>query len=164
MLVDVEFPAHLPAAVTVPVDALVDSGTRTSVYVEHGEGVFEPREVETGRRSDDQVEILHGVQPGERVVVAAAFLVDSESRLRAPEPRTPPTRITDGPAARPNSMATAKIVRDPVCGMVVDPSVAAASGNSLEDHGKKFYFCSPEHKRAFQKDPSASSSGHQGDD
>lgn len=83
MRVDVELPVRLAPAVTVPVDALVDSGAHTRVYVEHGEGIFEPREVETGQRTADAVEILKGVQPGERVVVASTFLVDSESRLKA---------------------------------------------------------------------------------
>ncbi len=69
MVVDVELPVRLAAAVTVPADALVDSGARARVYVEHGEGVFEPREVETGWRSGERVEILRGVEPGERVVV-----------------------------------------------------------------------------------------------
>ncbi|HXN49284.1 MAG TPA: efflux RND transporter periplasmic adaptor subunit, partial [Bryobacteraceae bacterium] len=86
MLVDVAFPVRLQPAVTVPLDALVDSGARARVYVERGEGVFEPREVETGWRFGERVEIRHGVQPGERVVVAATFLVDSESRLKAPSP------------------------------------------------------------------------------
>ncbi len=86
MLVDVELGVRLPPAVTVPLDALVDSGVRARVYVERGEGVFEPREVETGWRSGERVEILRGVQPGERVVVAATFLVDSESRLRTKPP------------------------------------------------------------------------------
>ena len=83
MLVNVELPVRLPPTVTVPLDALVDSGENARVYVEHGEGVFEPREVEAGWRTEDRVEILHGVQPGERVVVAATFLVDSESRLKS---------------------------------------------------------------------------------
>jgi membrane fusion protein, copper/silver efflux system len=86
MLVDVELPVRLRPAVTVPLDALVDSGGKARVYVEHGEGVFEPREVEAGWRTGDRVEILHGVQPGERVAVAATFLVDSESRLKSPNP------------------------------------------------------------------------------
>src|SRR6202521_4726052 len=73
MLVDVELPIRLPPAVTVPLDALVDSGARTRVYVEHGEGIFEPREVETGWRNGDQIEIRQGVQPGERVVVRPLF-------------------------------------------------------------------------------------------
>jgi len=84
MLVNVELPVRLPPAVTVPLDALVDSGENARVYVEHGEGVFEPRQVEAGWRVGDRVEILRGIQPGERVVVAATFLVDSESRLKSP--------------------------------------------------------------------------------
>jgi Cu(I)/Ag(I) efflux system membrane fusion protein len=84
MLVDVELPVRVPPAVTVPLDALIDSGTRARVYVERSEGIFEPREVETGWRSADRVEILRGVLPGERVVVEATFLVDSESRLKTP--------------------------------------------------------------------------------
>jgi len=87
MVVDVALPVRLPPAVTVPLDALVDSGARARVYVERGVGIFEPREVETGWRFGERVEILKGVQPGERVVVAAAFLVDSESRLKTPVAR-----------------------------------------------------------------------------
>lgn len=94
MVVDVELPIRMPPAVTVPVDAVVDSGARARVYVEYGEGVFEPRQVETGWRSGERVEILHGLQPGERVVAAATFLVDSESRLKASgsEPARTPAR------------------------------------------------------------------------
>ena len=82
MLVDVDLLVRVPAAVTVPLDALVDSGVHSRVYVQYGEDVFAPREVQTGWRTADQVEIRQGVAPGERVVVAATFLVDSESRLR----------------------------------------------------------------------------------
>jgi Cu(I)/Ag(I) efflux system membrane fusion protein len=84
MLVDVELPVRLPPAVTVPLDAVIDSGESARVYVERGEGIFEPRQVETGWRTGDLVEILHGLAPGERVVVSATFLVDSESRLKSP--------------------------------------------------------------------------------
>ncbi len=62
-LVDIELPVRLPPAVTVPLDALVDSGARLCVYFEQGEGIFESRNVETGRRFDERVEILQGVQP-----------------------------------------------------------------------------------------------------
>jgi Cu(I)/Ag(I) efflux system membrane fusion protein len=76
MVVDVELPIRLPPAASVPLDALIDSGAHARVYVEHGEGIFEPREVETGWRFGERVEILRGVLPGERVVVEATFLVD----------------------------------------------------------------------------------------
>ncbi len=82
MLVTVEVPVHLPPAITVPLDALIDAGTRTRVYVAQSGDVLEPREVEVGWRTADTAQILKGLHPGERVVAAATFLVDSESRLR----------------------------------------------------------------------------------
>lgn len=69
--------------VTVPVSAVIDSGTRRIVLVQHKEGRYEPREVKTGARSDDYVEVLEGVKDGEEVVVAANFLIDAESNLKA---------------------------------------------------------------------------------
>jgi len=68
---------------TVPDSALIDSGTRRIVLVQVQEGRFEPREVETGARSESYVEIRKGVSDGEQVVVAANFLIDAESNLRA---------------------------------------------------------------------------------
>ena len=67
----------------VPLDAVLDSGTRKIVFVALGEGKFEPREVVTGPANGDQVDVSKGLQAGEDVVTGAAFLVDSESRLRA---------------------------------------------------------------------------------
>jgi len=148
MLVDVELPVRMPPAVTVPLDALVDSGAHARVYVERGEGVFEPREVETGWRFGERVEIRHGVQPGERIVVSATFLVDSESRLKAPA--STPARTTGKPAGMPEQMAAAKTVKDPSCGMSVDAAKAEASGNTLTDGAATYYFCSKECKQKFQ--------------
>ena len=84
MFAQVELPA-LPreAAVTVSISAVMDSGTRRIVLVDLGEGRFEPREVSLGQRSDEYVEVLDGVKEGERVVVAANFLIDAESNLKA---------------------------------------------------------------------------------
>lgn len=163
MLVDVELPVRLPPTVTLPVDALVDSGARTRVYVERGEGIFEPREVETGWRFDDRVEILRGVQPGERVVVAATFLVDSESRLKAPIEAN--TSKTDGTraAAEPGHAAKMKMVKDPSCGMDVDPAKSAASGLMIENQGKKYYFCSDKCKKTFKSNPDGAANPRQGD-
>ncbi len=84
MLVDVEFPVQLPPAITAPIDALVDSGASSRVYVQRSEGVFEPRQVRTGWRFGDRVQILEGLEPGDRVAAGATFLIDSESRLNAP--------------------------------------------------------------------------------
>ena len=82
MFVDVEFQASLPAAIAVPVDAVIDSGLHKTVYVETADGSFVPRQVETGWRLGDNVEIVSGLAPGERIVAAGNFLLDSESRMR----------------------------------------------------------------------------------
>jgi Cu(I)/Ag(I) efflux system membrane fusion protein len=67
----------------VPVSAVIDSGVRKVVIVQLAEGRFEPREVQLGARSDEWVEVKGGIGAGENVVVAANFLIDAESNLRA---------------------------------------------------------------------------------
>jgi Cu(I)/Ag(I) efflux system membrane fusion protein len=84
MFAQVELPATNKGRVlTVPNAAVIDSGTRRIVLVQLGEGRFEPREVKLGARSDNYVEVISGVKDGEPVVVAANFLIDAESNLRA---------------------------------------------------------------------------------
>ncbi len=84
MFAQVELPVGARSkVVTIPNSAVIDSGTRRIVLVEMGEGRFEPREVRLGQRSDTQVEVLEGVKEGEAVVVAANFLIDAESNLKA---------------------------------------------------------------------------------
>jgi len=68
---------------TVPNSAVIDSGTRRIVLIQLAEGRFEPREVKLGGRTDNYVEVMGGVKEGEQVVVAANFLIDAESNLKA---------------------------------------------------------------------------------
>jgi Cu(I)/Ag(I) efflux system membrane fusion protein/cobalt-zinc-cadmium efflux system membrane fusion protein len=84
MFTQVELSAAPKGAVlTVPTSAVIDSGRRQIVLVQVKEGRFEPREVKVGARSEDRIQILEGVQDGEMVVVAANFLIDAESNLKA---------------------------------------------------------------------------------
>jgi RND family efflux transporter MFP subunit len=84
MYAQVEFAVGSRGAVlAVPTAAVIDSGTRKVVVVDLGDGRFEPRPVTTGARGDQFIEILAGVQEGERVVAAGNFLIDSESNLKA---------------------------------------------------------------------------------
>lgn len=83
MFVSVDFEVALPRRLSVPVDAVLDSGRRKIVFVDRGHGLFEPRQVETGERFGDRIEILRGLEAGERVVTAGNFLLDSESQLKA---------------------------------------------------------------------------------
>jgi Cu(I)/Ag(I) efflux system membrane fusion protein len=66
----------------LPEEAVIDTGVRRVVFVEVGEGRFQPREVSLGRKGEGAFEVLAGVVAGERVAVSAQFLLDSESRLR----------------------------------------------------------------------------------
>lgn len=67
---------------TVPRSAVLETGRRTLVLVDRGEGRFEPRTVRLGLRGEEMVEILQGLREGERVVVSANFLIDAESNLK----------------------------------------------------------------------------------
>jgi Cu(I)/Ag(I) efflux system membrane fusion protein len=143
MFVDVEFPVDLPPALVVPADAIVDSGLRKTVFVEKGDGYFEPRAVETGRRTGDEVEVTKGLMPGERIVVSGTFFIDSESRMKGAAPAA---------SAAPQTAAAA--ARDPVCGMHVDPQEARKAGRTAT-HGKDVhFFCSDNCKHRFVADPS----------
>ncbi len=68
---------------TVPASAVIDSGTRQVVLIAEGEGRFTPREVKLGSRGEDRVAVLDGLKAGDAVVVAANFLIDAESNLKA---------------------------------------------------------------------------------
>lgn len=67
----------------VPESAVLDSGKRQVVFVDHGEGRFEAREVTTGARGDGYVQVLKGIKAGEKVVTSANFLLDAESNVRS---------------------------------------------------------------------------------
>jgi Cu(I)/Ag(I) efflux system membrane fusion protein len=67
----------------VPESAVMDTGSRQAVFVDKGQGRFEPREVRLGHRGDGYVEVRQGVADGEPVVVSANFLIDAESNLKA---------------------------------------------------------------------------------
>jgi RND family efflux transporter MFP subunit len=84
MFAQVELPVSGKGKVlTVPNSAVIDSGTRQIVLVQLAEGRFEPREVKLGSRTDTYVAVMGGVKEGEEVVVAANFLIDAESNLKA---------------------------------------------------------------------------------
>jgi multidrug efflux pump subunit AcrA (membrane-fusion protein) len=83
MFVNVTLDAERERGVVVPDSALIDTGTRQVVFVETSPGHYEPRDVKAGLRSEGQVVLRSGVKAGEQVVVAASFLLDSESRLRS---------------------------------------------------------------------------------
>ena len=79
--VDIRLPG-VHNAVIAPAQAVLHTGDRSVVIIAAGDGLFVPREVETGIESDGQVQVLRGLGPGEHVVTSSQFLFDSESNLR----------------------------------------------------------------------------------
>ena len=68
-------------AVSVPIAAVLPTGTRDIVFVNRGDGRFTPRDVRIGARGDSLVEIVAGLKVGDEVVASATYLLDSESNL-----------------------------------------------------------------------------------
>jgi Cu(I)/Ag(I) efflux system membrane fusion protein len=83
MFTDVEIKIDLGKRLAIPEDAVIDTGTKKVVYVDRGEGHFEPREVILGLRTDEMVEVVKGLKAGEKVAAGANFLIDSEAKLKA---------------------------------------------------------------------------------
>lgn len=92
-------------AVVVPSEAIVRTGARDRVFVAKGEGTFTPRDVTVGLMSGDQVEIVEGVEPGERIVTSAQFLIDSESKLNEATAKMMEPKEADVPAPMPDDMS-----------------------------------------------------------
>jgi RND family efflux transporter MFP subunit len=98
MFVNVELSVSQPPGLTVPADAVLNSGLSKRVFVQTFAGHFQERAVETGWRLNDRVQIVKGLREGETVVSGGAFLVDSESRLQmaansgGPSPKAPPAK------------------------------------------------------------------------
>ena len=67
----------------IPASGVFQSGTRQIAFVDHGEGYFEPRDIEVGARAGDDVIVLKGLEAGERIATSANFLIDSESQAQA---------------------------------------------------------------------------------
>ncbi|HEX3157006.1 MAG TPA: efflux RND transporter periplasmic adaptor subunit [Gemmatimonadaceae bacterium] len=81
MFATVRLTAPVRRALTVPATAVVRTGERAVVFVDMGGGSLMTHEVELGRAAGDYVEILTGVEPGQRVVTSAQYLIDAESNL-----------------------------------------------------------------------------------
>jgi Cu(I)/Ag(I) efflux system membrane fusion protein len=81
--VDVSIMAPLGEQVTVPFDAILDTGKQSWVFVVGENGEFIPRVVTAKFQAGDEVAVASGLSGGEKIVTSANFLIDSESRLKA---------------------------------------------------------------------------------
>jgi len=118
MFVNVTLQVPLGNQLVIPVNGVLQSGTRQIVFVDRGAGYLEPRDVQLGPQAGDQYIVLKGLKAGERIVTSANFLVDSESQLQAaigsfvpPPPGAGAAAAMNGQAAPPT--ATVEFSTDP---------------------------------------------------
>lgn len=83
MYTNVEIRAKIGRVIALPEAAVIDSGTRRLVFIDKGDGIFEPREIKADARIEGYYIVEKGVASGEKVVTSANFLIDSESKLAA---------------------------------------------------------------------------------
>jgi Cu(I)/Ag(I) efflux system membrane fusion protein len=86
-------PATRDAVLTVPTEAVIQTGKRSVVMLAQGDGKFMPVDVEIGSEGNGQTEIRKGLEAGQKVVVSGQFLIDSEASLRGTA-----TRMSEMPA------------------------------------------------------------------
>ncbi|MBX6325165.1 MAG: efflux RND transporter periplasmic adaptor subunit, partial [Chthoniobacterales bacterium] len=104
MYVNAELHMNMGQGLTIPVNAVMPTGTRNIVFVDKGHGKLEPRIVELGAKYGELYEVKSGLTEGERVVASANFLIDAESKVQGAlkgfeEERTPEESL--GPRAKP---------------------------------------------------------------
>ena len=82
MYVNAAITVELGEVLAVPEEAVFSTGEKTIVFVDKGQGLFEPRDVALGAKADGYVEVTSGLAAGEIAVTSGNFLIDSESRLK----------------------------------------------------------------------------------
>ena len=101
MYINAELEMDMGEALTIPVSAVMPTGTRSVVFVDKGQGKLEPRVVQLGTKYADIYEVKSGLQENERVVASANFLIDAESKVQGAlrgfeEERTPQEGVSPG--------------------------------------------------------------------
>jgi Cu(I)/Ag(I) efflux system membrane fusion protein len=82
MFVNAIIRVPLKSTIVVPLTAVIDTGKRQVVWVESSPGMFEPRDVQVGEKNTDNIQIVSGINPGDKVAISGAYLIDSESQLK----------------------------------------------------------------------------------
>ncbi|MCH7819343.1 MAG: efflux RND transporter periplasmic adaptor subunit [Candidatus Marinimicrobia bacterium] len=82
MYADVEIEIDAGEGITVPRSAVLTTGTRHLVFIDRGNGRFEPRDISVAGRSNEYYLVSEGLKEGEVVVTSANFLIDSEAQMR----------------------------------------------------------------------------------
>src|SRR5215469_15392294 len=105
MFVNVDLKTNLGRQLVVPASAVFQSGTRQLVFLNHGNGSLEPKEIEVGPRVGDDFVVLRGLTAHQSIVTSANFLIDSESQLQAAAGSFAPPPPGSGGVAAPGSQS-----------------------------------------------------------
>jgi len=136
MYANVDLRGPAVAGLTVPTNAVLDSGRQQVAFVLVGDGYFEPRNVKVGLRFRESVQILEGLKEGEQVATGAAFFLDSESQLRGSLQgfETPPANA-GAPAQRERLDIAVRTQPDPpkTGENAFEVTVKGADGKPIED-------------------------------
>jgi multidrug efflux pump subunit AcrA (membrane-fusion protein) len=151
----------------VPESAVVDTGVKKVVYVETMPGMFDGVEVSLGRRCGDFYPVLRGLEAGQRVVTAGAFLLDAESRLnpgvaaayfgagRGQETRA--EREDRGKQEPPKTSTPqddqALIARQKVCPVTGEPLGSMGAPVKVVVNGRAVFLCCKGCEKKLRKDP-----------
>jgi Cu(I)/Ag(I) efflux system membrane fusion protein/cobalt-zinc-cadmium efflux system membrane fusion protein len=101
MYVNVSLKANLGRQLVIPSSAVLESGLRHIAYIEQGNGRIEPKEIQLGAHAGDMVVVTGGLEPHQKIVTSANFLIDSESQIQsAASPSEAASSPTTQPAAK----------------------------------------------------------------
>jgi len=125
MYVNVAISVPLGQQLVIPASAVLQSGSEAIAFLDHGNGVLEPRVIELGLQLDDSVIVSGGLKAGDRVVNSANFLVDSEAQLQAAMGAFSPLPQT---AAADSSNATPTQIR---IDLTTQPSPPSKGANAV---------------------------------
>ncbi|HEV2418750.1 MAG TPA: FixH family protein [Terriglobia bacterium] len=109
MFVNAAMKIPLGRHLAIPASGVFQTGTQNIVFIDHGGGYLEPRNVELGPQAGGEFIVLKGLKAGERIVTSANFLIDSESQLQAALGSFAPPPPGAGAAAAMNTSAQARI-------------------------------------------------------
>jgi RND family efflux transporter MFP subunit len=141
MFTNITMSVSVGRQVLIPQDAVMNTGTEQYVFIDKGNGYVQPRQVKVSADAGDKVGIEQGLQPGERVVTGANFIVDSESRLKGAfaSMGTPSAAPTGAEAGSNQSVSidilepkTAKAGMNPVRLLVKDMSGKPVTGAQVD--------------------------------
>ncbi len=97
---DVAFPIEMGSHLTIPAEAVLYSGRHRYVFVNHGNGRLEPREVSVGKSIKGMLQVFDGLKERESIAASGTFLLGSEAQLRSALPKWIDRSTQDAPKDR----------------------------------------------------------------